>query len=151
MIYGVELDEDYFENKDTRIYKNFLENAKNILNDGLQDEKISRYLREKIKDTLELIENLSKNLENNSENYHVDYTDLLDCLVEFIEEKTDLDVYFEYPDSSKPIIYLGKSMDKMNDEETLKQFKEKVRSIIKEIFCTLSDSEFSIIERCWYN
>jgi len=148
MIYGVELDNDYFEGKDTRSDITFLKNTKKILSDYLQDEKISSYLKSKINNAIEIIDEMFEDLNNNDEDYYVNCNDLLEYLVDFVVEKNELSSYNEPYNS---IIYLGKSMGEIDDDETLRQFKEKVKNAIKEIFYDLNDSDFSVIEQCWYD
>ena len=52
--------------------------------------------------------------------------------IDDILEKTDLDYHI---DSESDIIYIGISPERMEENETLHQFKEKVQRMLKEVNC----------------
>jgi hypothetical protein len=48
-------------------------------------------------------------------------------------------------------IYLGKSLAKLKDDETGKQFKDHVKELIRNYFPDTKDSDFCIMENGWYD
>ena len=75
---------------------------------------------------------------NDLENYLYDY-------IEILIEGTDLD-YNQEPDSS---LILGISYTDMKDEETLREFKDRIKQSLKSIFG--ADIEPVHLSACWEN
>jgi len=86
---------------------------------------------------------LNKVLNNNDENSNDTY-DLLDKILPY-NNTTGIEYHRPYSDG----YYIGASWDSIRDDETGKQFKERVEKKIRELIVGDSDVKFETYKEAW--
>ena len=132
-IYGASVDNGEQSNID--ILKKIKNGLPEIYNEFLKGQENKEYY----KDKLDFLRNIDKLTEEDEEE--------LDCDTKYIVEDLleKLNVYTYYPPCGT--CYMGRSWSSIKDEETGKQFKEKVEEIFKNLFG--DDVKLGTCEHAW--
>lgn len=100
------------------------------------------YYRDELSEGDELVEKISNELGIDSEEVCDDFSE---CLYDYLK---DTILFHQYYDGE---VYIGADPDEMNDDETLRQFKNRIISDMERKGIHVSYSDIGLISETFYN